>query len=69
MEAQRPGRLSHDPRSLALLLRTAGQGVLEPVWHELRSLELPLLAIAGARDDGYSRRRSASPRPRRTAGP
>jgi 2-succinyl-6-hydroxy-2,4-cyclohexadiene-1-carboxylate synthase len=55
VEAQRPGRLSHDPRSLALLLRTAGQGVLEPVWHELRSLELPLLAIAGARDDGYTR--------------
>jgi 2-succinyl-6-hydroxy-2,4-cyclohexadiene-1-carboxylate synthase len=55
VEAQRPGRLSHDPRSLALLLRTAGQGVLEPVWHELRGLELPLLAVAGARDDGYSR--------------
>jgi 2-succinyl-6-hydroxy-2,4-cyclohexadiene-1-carboxylate synthase len=55
VEAQRPGRLSHDPRSLALLLRTAGQGVLEPVWHELRSLEIPVLAIAGARDDGYSR--------------
>jgi 2-succinyl-6-hydroxy-2,4-cyclohexadiene-1-carboxylate synthase len=54
VEAQRPGRLSHDPRSLALLLRTAGQGVLEPVWHELHALELPLLAIAGARDDGYS---------------
>lgn len=54
VESQRPGRLSHDPRSLALLLRTAGQGVLEPVWHELRALELPLLAIAGARDDGYS---------------
>ena len=51
---QRPGRLSQDPRSLALLLRTAGQGVLEPVWHELRTLDLPLLAIAGARDDGYS---------------
>jgi 2-succinyl-6-hydroxy-2,4-cyclohexadiene-1-carboxylate synthase len=55
VEEQRPGRLSHDPRSLALLLRTAGQGVLEPVWHELRSLELPVLAVAGARDDGYSR--------------
>ncbi|MEA2365999.1 MAG: 2-succinyl-6-hydroxy-2,4-cyclohexadiene-carboxylate synthase [Thermoleophilaceae bacterium] len=54
VEQQRPGRLSHDPRSLALLLRTAGQGALEPVWHELRALELPLLAIAGARDDGYS---------------
>jgi 2-succinyl-6-hydroxy-2,4-cyclohexadiene-1-carboxylate synthase len=54
VDEQRPGRLSQDPRSLALLLRTAGQGVLEPVWHELRSLELPLLAIAGARDDGYT---------------
>jgi 2-succinyl-6-hydroxy-2,4-cyclohexadiene-1-carboxylate synthase len=54
VEAQRPGRLSHDPRELALLLRTAGQGTLDPVWHELRTLELPLLAIAGARDEGYT---------------
>jgi 2-succinyl-6-hydroxy-2,4-cyclohexadiene-1-carboxylate synthase len=53
VEAQREGRMSNDPRSLALLLRTAGQGVLEPVWHELPTLELPLLAIAGARDEGY----------------
>jgi 2-succinyl-6-hydroxy-2,4-cyclohexadiene-1-carboxylate synthase len=54
VEEQRPGRLSHDPRQLALLLRTAGQGTLDPVWDELHSFELPLLAIAGARDDGYS---------------
>jgi len=54
VEAQRPSRLSNDPRSLALLLRTAGQGVLEPVWHELPALRVPLLAIAGARDDGYT---------------
>jgi 2-succinyl-6-hydroxy-2,4-cyclohexadiene-1-carboxylate synthase len=54
VEEQRPGRLSQDPRSLALLLRTAGQGVLDPVWHELRVLELPLLAIAGVRDEGYT---------------
>jgi 2-succinyl-6-hydroxy-2,4-cyclohexadiene-1-carboxylate synthase len=54
VEEQRPGRLSQDPRSLALLLRTAGQGTLQSVWHELRTLDLPLLAIAGARDDGYS---------------
>ncbi len=54
VEAQRPGRLSHDPRSLALLLRTAGQGVLEPVWHELERLELPLLAVAGIRDEAYA---------------
>ena len=54
VEAQRPGRLSHDPRELALLLRTAGQGALDPVWHELPALGLPVLAVAGAHDEGYS---------------
>jgi 2-succinyl-6-hydroxy-2,4-cyclohexadiene-1-carboxylate synthase len=53
IEEQRPGRLSHDPAGLAMILRTAGQGVLEPVWHELLTLDLPVLAIAGARDEGY----------------
>jgi len=69
VESQRAGRLSQDPRSLALLLRTAGQGVLEPVWHELRDLDLPLLAIAGARDEGYSAaaKRIASIAPRARA--
>jgi 2-succinyl-6-hydroxy-2,4-cyclohexadiene-1-carboxylate synthase len=55
VEAQRPGRLAQDPAALAMILRTAGQGVLEPVWHELLFLELPLVAIAGARDEGYVR--------------
>jgi 2-succinyl-6-hydroxy-2,4-cyclohexadiene-1-carboxylate synthase len=55
IEEQRPGRLRHEPAELAMLLRTAGQGVLEPVWHELLTLELPVLAIAGARDEGYVR--------------
>jgi 2-succinyl-6-hydroxy-2,4-cyclohexadiene-1-carboxylate synthase len=66
VEAQRPGRLSQDQRSLALLLRTAGQGALEPVWHQLSQLDLPVLAIAGARDDGYTRaaKRIASTAPR-----
>jgi len=53
IEEQRPGRMSHDPGRLAMLLRTAGQGVLEPVWHALLMLDLPVLAIAGARDEGY----------------
>jgi 2-succinyl-6-hydroxy-2,4-cyclohexadiene-1-carboxylate synthase len=53
IEEQRAGRMSHDPGELAMLLRTAGQGVLEPVWHELVTLDVPLLAIAGARDEGY----------------
>jgi 2-succinyl-6-hydroxy-2,4-cyclohexadiene-1-carboxylate synthase len=55
IEEQRAGRLEQRPESLAMLLRTAGQGVLEPVWHELLRFELPLLAIAGARDEGYVR--------------
>jgi 2-succinyl-6-hydroxy-2,4-cyclohexadiene-1-carboxylate synthase len=55
VEEQRPGRLAQDPAALAMILRTAGQGVLEPVWHELLRLDLPLLAIAGARDEGYVR--------------
>jgi 2-succinyl-6-hydroxy-2,4-cyclohexadiene-1-carboxylate synthase len=51
---QRPGRLDQDPAGLASLLRTAGQGTLEPVWRELHRLTLPILAIAGARDERYS---------------
>jgi 2-succinyl-6-hydroxy-2,4-cyclohexadiene-1-carboxylate synthase len=54
IDAQRPGRLAQDPRALALILRTAGQGVLEPVWQRLYRLELPVLALAGARDERYS---------------
>ena len=57
VEEQRPGRLSHDPRSLALLLRTAGQGVLDPVWNELRLARAPV-----ARDRGRPRRRLLAPR-------
>ncbi len=55
LDAQRPGRLSQDPRSLALLLRTAGQGTMEPVWGRLGTLDLPILALAGARDERYRR--------------
>ena len=47
VEAQRPGRLAQDPRGLALLLRTAGQGALEPVWQRLHGLAMPVLAVAG----------------------
>jgi 2-succinyl-6-hydroxy-2,4-cyclohexadiene-1-carboxylate synthase len=54
VEAQRPGRLAHDPRDLATLLRTAGQGAVDPLWPLLRGLELPLLAIAGALDRRYT---------------
>ena len=51
--AQRPGRLAHRPRDLATLLRSAGQGAVEPVWDALPGLNAPLLAIAGERDEPY----------------
>lgn len=54
LDAQRAGRLSHDPRDLAAILRTAGQGVMEPVWDDLGRLDMPVLAIAGARDGTYA---------------
>ncbi len=59
VEEQRPGRLAQDPRSLALLLRTAGQGALEPVWQRL-----PRAHAAGARD---RRQRSTTATPTRPA--
>lgn len=66
VEAQRPGRLAQEPRELALLLRTAGQGALEPQWQRLHGLALPLLAMAGALDEGYvdAARRMAAAVPR-----
>jgi len=53
VERQRPGRLAQEPTALASLLRTAGQGALDPVWDELPSLTQPLLVVAGARDERY----------------
>lgn len=54
VDEQRPGRLAQDPRALALLLRTAGQGALEPVWQQLHTLSVPVLALAGVLDERYS---------------
>jgi 2-succinyl-6-hydroxy-2,4-cyclohexadiene-1-carboxylate synthase len=51
---QRPGRLSHDPRLLAKLLRSAGQGAMEPVWDRLHTLRCPVLLVAGAQDRPYA---------------
>jgi 2-succinyl-6-hydroxy-2,4-cyclohexadiene-1-carboxylate synthase len=52
-ESQRPGRLSHDPRPLAQLLRSAGQGATPPVWDRLHELRCPVLLIAGELDRRY----------------
>jgi 2-succinyl-6-hydroxy-2,4-cyclohexadiene-1-carboxylate synthase len=53
--SQRAGRLAHDPADLARMLRATGQGVLDPVWHRLRDISIPVLAIAGEYDTKYAR--------------
>jgi 2-succinyl-6-hydroxy-2,4-cyclohexadiene-1-carboxylate synthase len=50
---QRSGRLNHDPRKLAQLLRSAGQGATPPVWDRLHELRCPVLLMAGERDERY----------------
>lgn len=52
-DAQRPGRLSHDPALLAQELRAYGQGAMPQVWDRLGALEAPVLLIAGELDDPY----------------
>jgi 2-succinyl-6-hydroxy-2,4-cyclohexadiene-1-carboxylate synthase len=54
VEAQRAGRRSHDPRLLAHLLRSAGQGVLPGIWDDLPRVGVPVLALAGERDERYA---------------
>src|SRR4051812_32587247 len=51
--SQRPGRLSHAPRLLATLLRSAGRGALDPVWGELGTLPCRVLLTAGEHDRRY----------------
>jgi 2-succinyl-6-hydroxy-2,4-cyclohexadiene-1-carboxylate synthase len=53
-DLQRPGRLSHDPRNLAQLLRSGGQGVLAPVWNRLAEIRSPVLLTAGEHDLRYT---------------
>jgi 2-succinyl-6-hydroxy-2,4-cyclohexadiene-1-carboxylate synthase len=54
VSAQRRGRLSHEPARLAQLLRSAGQGMFEPMWHALERIDCPVLAVAGELDTGYA---------------
>lgn len=53
VRAQRAGRMRHDPAQLAALLRSAGQGALEPVWERLGELRCPVIAMAGEEDGRY----------------
>ena len=69
MEAQRPGRLAHEPSDLARLLRSAGQAAVDPVWDRIETLPMPILALAGERDVRYvdAARRLAELAPRGSA--
>jgi 2-succinyl-6-hydroxy-2,4-cyclohexadiene-1-carboxylate synthase len=51
---QRRGRVAHDPRQLAAMLRATGQGALDPVWDDLPRLTMPVLAVAGEFDSKYA---------------
>jgi 2-succinyl-6-hydroxy-2,4-cyclohexadiene-1-carboxylate synthase len=53
VDSQRAGRLAHSPGALARLLRSAGQGALDPIWDELPRLAMPVLALAGENDSTY----------------
>jgi 2-succinyl-6-hydroxy-2,4-cyclohexadiene-1-carboxylate synthase len=52
-EAQRPGRVSHDPAQLASILRTCGQGAMAPAWDRLGEIQVPTLHLAGELDEQY----------------
>src|SRR4051794_16780724 len=69
VHAQRPGRLDHEPPALARLLRSAGQGALEPIWSKLAAVQTPILAIAGEHDAAYvaAAKRIAASAPRAQA--
>ncbi|MCS6971138.1 MAG: alpha/beta fold hydrolase [Planctomycetota bacterium] len=54
-ESVRARRLNQDPRGLAACLRVLGGGAMEPVWHRLRELRMPVLLISGAADARYMR--------------
>ena len=60
-----PGRLSHAPRDLAALLRTAGQGAIEPVWDRHR---VAADAAAGDRRASATTRYAAAARAAGRAG-
>jgi pimeloyl-ACP methyl ester carboxylesterase len=61
--------MRHEPAQLAQLLRSAGQGALEPLWDRLAELPMPLVAIAGEQDERYAAaaRRMAAAAPHASA--
>jgi len=57
--ALRAGRLANRPSGLAVSLRGAGQGSMEPLFDSLREVRCPTLVIAGAEDPIGCRRAGA----------
>jgi 2-succinyl-6-hydroxy-2,4-cyclohexadiene-1-carboxylate synthase len=51
--AVRARRLGQDPDGLAASLRCLGQGRMQPLWHRLGELRMPVLLVVGAGDRGY----------------
>ena len=51
--AARADRLSNDPAHLAAALRGIGAGAMAPLWDRLGELGMPVLVLAGERDEKY----------------
>jgi len=46
-------RRRNTAEGLAMSLRHAGSGMQDPLWHKLHRLEMPVLVLAGERDDKF----------------
>lgn len=51
--AQIPQRLTNSAHGLAASLRTCGTGTQEPLWEKLNTLKMPVLLVAGEKDDKF----------------
>jgi 2-succinyl-6-hydroxy-2,4-cyclohexadiene-1-carboxylate synthase len=51
--AARADRLSNQPEPLAAALRGIGTGVMAPLWDRLGELRMPVVVLAGERDETY----------------
>ncbi|MEM6788501.1 MAG: alpha/beta fold hydrolase [Myxococcota bacterium] len=52
-QRQRAWRRDHDPTGLAWAMRTLGQGHMPNLWPALPRLTMPVVYVAGARDEKY----------------
>ena len=51
--AARADRLVNEPAHLAAALRGIGTGVMDPLWERLGELTMPVVVLAGERDEKY----------------